>query len=279
MLITTRLDLTAEQAEPSRPADPPEKYVPDVVYSATRSLMRVSTSEEVIGILTELVRRLGGDIVPASAEDPDALRIDISMGQGDPVYPVAASGSASHWLIRTYLPNVIEDAQTAYDLTRRAEQLAKDAGIDSASALPNHRTLSRVVTRLQAGDAIVAVDLDWARGMREGESSEDQEMLRAFAHDVRQATRANEFCGRSSGGEFMVLLNNPGDHGAEKLLERLRDRWSKRPWKIGITFSGGIAAVDERGWRPAIQAADRALRRSQKKGDSWESALADDYEP
>lgn len=276
MLITSRSDSPAA-GRPAPSTNPPEKYVPDLVYSATRSLMRIAGSDEAISLLSGLVRKLGGNIVPASADDPHALPIDISLGHGEAVYPVAEPGSAAHWLISTYLPNVVKDAQAAFAMALRAEVLAKDAGIDPVSGLPSHRTLSRLVTRLQTGDAIVAVDLDWIHVLGTDGVQSDQEILRAFARDLRHATRATEFCGRSSGGEFIALLNNPGPDGAFKLLERLQARWEKRPSTIPHTFSAGIATVDDQGWRPAIQAADRALRRSQETGDHWESALPDDY--
>lgn len=278
MLVKTRSETATDTRTPAPPADPPEKYVPDIVYSATRSLFRVSGSDEVISLLSKLVRRLGGNIVPAAADDPNALPIDISLGHGDPFYPAAEPGSAAHWLLSTYLPNVVKDAQAAFELAFRAEVLAKDAGIDAASGLPNHGTLSRLLTRLQAGDAIVAVDLDWGHAPGSDTVQSDREILRAFARDLRNATRATEFCGRASGGEFVALLNSPGPDGAAKLLERLQARWERRPPAIPHTFSGGIATLDERGWRPAIQAADRALRRNQETGGCWGSARAEDYD-
>lgn len=279
MLINSRTEtLTDPQRGAAPSTNPPEKYVPDLVYSSTRSLLRVAAADEAIGLLSGLVRKLGGNIVPESANDPDAMSIDISLGHGEPVYPVAKPGSAAHWLISTYVPNVVKDARAAFELALRAEVLAKDAGIDAVSGLPNHRTMSRLVTRLQTGDAIVATDLDWVHVLGNDDVQSDQEILRAFARDLRNATRANEFCGRASGGEFVALLNEPGADGAFKLLERLQARWEKRPSTMPHTFSGGIATVDERGWRPAIQAADRALRRCQETGNHWESAQADDYE-
>lgn len=278
MLITTRSDTPTENRRSSPSANPPEKYVPDLVYSTTRSLLRIVGSDDALSLLSQLVRKLGGNIVPASVNEPDALAIDISLGHGEPIYPVAKPGSAAHWLLSTYLPNVVKDAQAAFELARRAEILAKDAGIDTVSGLPSHRTLSRLVTRLQTGDAIVAVDLDWIHVIGADDVQSDQEILRAFARDLRNATRANEFCGRSSGGEFVALLNDPGSDGAFKLLERLQERWAKRPSTMPHTFSGGVATVDERGWRPAIQAADRVLRRCQETGNCWESAQAEDYQ-
>lgn len=278
MLLNTRSEATPEMKRAVLAANPPDKYVPDSVYSATRAMMRISSSDDAIQILAQLVRKLGAEIARQSDNHEDALPIDISFGQGDPVYPVAKEGSAAHWLVSTYLPNAVKDAQSAFELARRAELLAKDAGIDAVSGLPNHRTLSRLVTRLGPGDAIVAADLDWVHAIGNEDMQADHEILRAFARDLRQATRANEFCGRNSGGEFVALLNDPGPEGASKLLERLATRWEKRPSTMPLTFSGGIAIVDDRGWRPAIQAADRVLRRCQEKGNCWESAGPEDYD-
>lgn len=272
----TRKNTTATQT-PAPKKKLPEKYVPDEVYSSTRALLHVKTSEEAAGIVVQLVRRLGGEVVPASDDDPNALDIDLSLGHGDPVYPSAPEGSAARWLILNYVPRLVEDARVAFDLVQRAERLASDAGVDLVSGLPDHQTLSRLVTRLETGDAVVAVDLDWIRGIGDGQHT-DQDVLRRFARDLRSATRANEFCGRSRGGEFVVLLEKPGTEGAHKLLERLKARWDRRPDSIPHTFSAGIAPVDDRGWRAAIQAADRAMRRSQEAGDSWLTASAGDYD-
>lgn len=258
-------------------ANQTDRYVPDSIYAATRSLMRIASADDAISILSQLVRRLGGDIVRRSDPGEDGIEIDISLGHGEPIYPAAKPGSAAHWLITTYMPNLVKDAHAAFALAHRAELLAKDAGIDPVSGLPNHRTLSRLVTRLGPGDSIVAVDLDWVHAIGNPEMQEDHAVLRAFARELRQATRANEFCGRSSGGEFVALLNDPGPEGSFKLLERLADRWARRPPTMPLTFSGGIALIDDRGWRPAIQAADSALRRCQERGNCWELARPEDY--
>lgn len=277
MLLETRSNPKKSTKTRPQASNPPEKYVPDLVYSATRALMRARNSEEAAGILVGLVRNLGGTAVPSSANDPDAIEIDISLGLGEPVYPSAPAGSAAQWLIATYLPNAVQDAQAAFELIRRAERLASDAGIDPVSGLPDHRTLSRLVTRLEPGDAIVAVDLDWVRGIGANEGQSDQEVLRLFARDLRSATRATEFCGRSKGGEFVVLLAKPGKEGGLRLLERLKGRWTKRASARTLSFSAGIAPVDDRGWRAAFQAADSAMRRAQEAGDRWETARDDDY--
>jgi GGDEF domain-containing protein len=266
------------KAGPTTGAGPQDdKYVPSVVLSAAQALLRVTRTDEAAQVLVKLVRDLGGHAVPESLADEEALTIDISLGEGEPVFPSAPQGSAARWLLNAYMQGATADAQAAIPLVRRAERLAADAGIDEVSALPDHQTMSRLVSRLASGDAIVAVDLDWIRVIGSDQQLSDREIIRAFGKSLRQATRATEYCGRFSGGEFAVLMTNPTDVGGPKMLERLREHWIKAPRPQELTFSAGIAAVDGQGWRPATEAADKARRRAQESGDCWETARPEDY--
>jgi diguanylate cyclase (GGDEF)-like protein len=258
----------------SAPSD--DKYVPAAVHAATQSLLRVATSDQAAQVLVQLVRDLGGHTVPESLADPNALPIDISLGQGESVYPTASKGSATHWLLTTYMEAAVKDALAAIELVSAAERLATDAGIDPKSGLPDHQTMSRLLSRLEAGDAILAIDLDWIRLIGVDNHPGEEELLRLFGKALRLSTRATEYCGRFSGGEFLILLREPGSEGGTRVLERLRDRWDKVPHDE-LTFSAGIAVLNDEGWRPAIEAADRALKRAQESGDRWETATQSDY--
>ena len=253
-----------------------DKYVPAAVYAATQALLRVESTDQAAQVLVQLVRDLGGHAVPDSLSDPDAMPIDISLGEGGLVYPSASEGSTAHWLLTEYIEDAVEDAKSAIELMRAAQRLATDAGIDPISGLPDQKTMSRLLSRLVEGDAIVAMDLDWVRTIGTDQPS-DQEILRSFGRSLRLATRAMEHCGRSTGGEFLALLYAPGEEGCLRLLERFRDRWQKSDYANELTFSAGIACVNDQGWRSTIQAADRALRRGQESSDKWETATPDDY--
>ncbi|MCH8814057.1 MAG: diguanylate cyclase [Chloroflexi bacterium] len=277
-MLTTRKDSPVLEGTPTLGAAPQDdKYVPAAVYSAAQALLRVARTDEAAQVLVRLVRDLGGHAVPESIADQETLPIDISLGEGEPVYPSAPEGSATHWLLTTYIEGAVADAQAAIALVRRAERLAADAGIDETSALPDHQTMSRLVSRLREGDAIVALDLDWIRVVGTDQEFSDRDLLRSLGKTLRQATRATEYCGRFSGGEFVVLMANPTELGGTRMLERLRERWANAAHPQELTFSAGIAVVGEQGWRTAVQAADRALRRAQESGDSWETARPDDY--
>ena len=276
-MLTTRDETTVPDsaaAITSTPRD--DKYVPAAVHAATQALLRVESSDQARQVLVQLVRNLGGHAVPKSLGDVDALPIDISLREGEPVYPTASKGSAAHWLLAEYIEAAVTDARVAIELVRAAERLATDAGIDRISGLPDHQTMSRLLSRLVEGDAIVAMDLDWIQVIGTDQPS-DQEILRSFGRSLRLAARATEHCGRFGGGEFLLLMYEPGEEGCIRLLERLRERWEKSGHSNELSFSAGIANVDEQGWRSAIQAADRALRRAQETGDKWETATPDDY--
>ena len=277
-MLTTRKDAPQQEDRPTFGAVPQDdNYVPSAVYLATQALLRVTRTDEAAQILVQMVRNLGGHAVPESIADEEALPIDISLGEGEPIYPSAPRGSATHWLLTTYVKGAVADAQAAIALVRRADRLAADAGIDETSALPDHKTMSRVVSRLTEGDAIVALDLDWIRVVGSEQQLSDRELLRSFGRSLRLATRATEYCGRFSSGELVVLMTDPSDEGPTRMLERLRERWAKESHPQELTFSAGIAVVGEQGWRPATQAADGALRRAQESGDSWETARPEDY--
>ena len=277
-MLTARKDSPQQEDRSTFGAVPQDdKYVPTAVYSAAQALLRITQTDEAAQVLVRLVRDLGGHAVPESIADEEALLIDISLGEGEPIYPSAPESSAAHWLLSNYIEGAVADAQAAIALARRADRLATDAGIDEMSALPDHQTMSRLVSRLREGDAVVALDLDWIKVVGSEQRYSDRDLLRSFGRSLRLATRATEYCGRFSGGELVVLMTDPSDEGGAKMLERLRDRWTNTAHPEELTFSAGIAVVDDQGWRPATQAADRALRRAQESGDSWETAQPEDY--
>lgn len=277
-MLTTRRQSRATTDGPAPIAAPQDnEYVPAAVHAASRALLRVSAAAAASQVLVKLVRDLGGHAVPESLADEEALPIDISLGESEPVYPSAPEGSAARWLLTTYIAGAVADAQAAIALVRKSGRLATDAGIDETTALPDHQTMSRLVSRLAEGDAILAIDLDWIRIVCSDLPQSDKDLMRSFGRSLRLATRATEHCGRFSGGEFLVLMTAPSDESGPRMLERLRKRWAKAPHPPDLTFSAGIAVVNDQGWRPAIQAADRALRRAQESGDSWETARPEDY--
>jgi diguanylate cyclase (GGDEF)-like protein len=159
------------------------------------------------------------------------------------------------------------------------ERLAHDAGIDPLTGLPDRVAMGRLMSRLQPGDLLVAMDLDAFEEVNavKGRIGADDE-LRSFAQALRQSTRANESCSRMGGDEFLVVLYQSRPQTARSFLDRLNRRWVRAPGRT--SFSAGFALVQTEGWRPALLAAERALQRAKDAGPgAWEPAQAHDYAP
>ena len=88
-------------------------------YQATRSLLALRRPNDAVDILVSLVRELGGDVVPAEGAGPDALPLDLSLGESPPLLPVADPYSVSRLNLERVLPTVVDDARRAAAIARR----------------------------------------------------------------------------------------------------------------------------------------------------------------
>jgi diguanylate cyclase (GGDEF)-like protein len=151
-----------------------------------------------------------------------------------------------------------EEAGRMFQRLRDAEALAHDAETDPLTELANRRTFARALNTLQAGDALVIVDLDHFKQVNDsyGHQSGD-DTLRALAGCLRDTTRQVDCVARYGGEEFAIVLPDAGADGARTMLRRLR-----RSWKSGrpiTTFSAGIAVHDAtRDPRDTLELADAA---------------------
>lgn len=252
------------------------RQVPTPVHEATRRLLIATSTGEVTEIARDLVLALGGGIYSSFSATGEVLPIDISLG-GEGFFAGAAEGTQAREWLSEYLPPFLADARSVIDSQRTAERLARDAGVDSVTGLADRSAVGRLVTRLEPGDLLIAISLNGLDRMSAvTDRPATENLLRAFARALRQATRANESCARIGGDQFLVVLYQADEDCGEIFLTRLRTRWADGP-RIEMAFSAGIASVDEFGWRPAMLAADRALQRSRDRGFESEVARPEDY--
>lgn len=85
----------------------------EAAYRATRALLRIREPAEAVDILVTLVRELGGEVVPADDAAPDALPLDVSLGERAPLLPVAEPYSLARLNVERVLPTVLDDARHA----------------------------------------------------------------------------------------------------------------------------------------------------------------------
>ena len=79
----------------------------EVLMGATRALFWVESATDAKLIAVNLVSALGGSVVPSSRMDGDALPVDLSFGQGEPVVPCAPTNSAARMLLERCMPSFI----------------------------------------------------------------------------------------------------------------------------------------------------------------------------
>ncbi|MGD9703371.1 MAG: GGDEF domain-containing protein [Acidimicrobiia bacterium] len=245
----------------------PRQLVPAALLEATRSLLWIKTEADARRIAEELVRGLGGTLVPADTIDVDALPADVAFGAGEPLLPSAPPGSGARALLERHLTPFLLDARRALLLSGQTERLAEDASTDALTGLPNRRALVRALSRLSGEDTVVLLDLDHFKRVNDelGHSAGDA-VLRAFGAVLRATVRGRDVVGRLGGEEFVVVVASPT--GAEIFLDRLRAEWvANRPELI--TFSAGIThAVGDA--EATLARADEALYQAKGAGrDRW----------
>jgi diguanylate cyclase (GGDEF)-like protein len=241
--------------------------VPGAVFDATRALFRLRSGGDARRVAERLVRELGGQLVPAGTDGPDVIPVDVSFGDGEPLLPAAAPGSAARALLERHLATFLLDARLVLQLSWQNKRLAQSASTDLLTGLPNRRMLDRALGRLSADDTVIMLDLDHFKQVNDtfGHAAGDV-VLRAFGRVLGGTVRAGDTVGRYGGEEFLVIL--PSAEGADAFLGRLREEWlAKRPFPV--TFSAGIAASagdpDE-----TVNLADQALYQAKKAGrDRW----------
>jgi diguanylate cyclase (GGDEF)-like protein len=237
------------------------------VLDATRGLLRVRDPSDARRLAEEVVRALGGELVPADRDDRDVIPADVSFGAGAPALPAAPPGSIARALLERHLPAFLHDARRALELAGRTERLLEDASIDPLTGLPNRRMVGRALGRLTAQDAVILIDLDHFKAVNDdhGHAAGDQ-VLRAFGQTLQATARGRDTVGRLGGEEFVVILAPAA--GAEEFLQRLRATWAaERPRPV--TFSAGVARATGDA-EDTLALADVALYRAKSGGrDRW----------
>ncbi|WP_104106705.1 GGDEF domain-containing protein [Nocardioides sp. 616] len=244
-----------------------------LLLEATRRLLWAADVEAVLATGRDLVRSLGGSLLPAGATPGEAIPVDLALGTGPPVLPTAAPGSAARETLERQLPLFVRDAHRALELLDRSRRFADEATRDPLTGLWNRRMVTRLLPRIHEG-SVVVVDLDHFKRVNDswGHDAGDR-VLQDFAHALSVTARTADYVARTGGEEFLVVLRGPEP---DPFLERLRQTWQATR-RDPVTFSAGTAAVHARA-EDAVIAADRALYRAKRAGrDRWCSAELADY--
>jgi diguanylate cyclase (GGDEF)-like protein len=250
-----------------------------VTLAATRALLRAATRAETARVLRAAINDLGGTLVPARLAGDDAIQVDVSLGEGEPQLVVADALSLSALRLAHQLPLLVQDAFLVANRCDYAERQARRVSVDALTGVGSRAEIGLRLGLTEPGDIVCLFDLDGLKQLNDtrGHTAGDQ-ALRAFGALLLASVRAQDFCGRFGGDEFMVVIDAAPVESVTRRLVALVARWANQNG-LGTTVSAGLAVVDERGAPTAYGAADRALYRAKRQGRSrLEVAGSADYE-
>ena len=253
-------------------------------FAATRALLSATTPQEVADITATLINDLGGGVVPARLADGASIAIDVSFGLSEPLLPRADPVSLAAMRLTTVLAGFLEDARLVMCRLQADVQRDDEATRDVLTGLLTRRAWMRRLSAAGAGDAVCLIDLDHFKSVNDTHGHDvGDTTLRAVGALLHRSFREDDLCGRYGGDELVCLTHGLPAAGLVERCARTAEQWKQlRPAVAGaVTLSIGVAAVDDRGGRAALQRADRAMYRAKAGGRDRVvlAALDDDDRP
>lgn len=240
-------------------------------YRATREILRAPDPLAAQRALIALCRELGAEVVPAADGNRDALPIDVSLGETDPLVPVAIDEGIRERVAHYVVP-AVADARLVVERAWSSDRMVEQSTRDPLTGLWNRRSLDLSLDRARPGDALAIVDLDHFKQVNDrlGHAEGDR-LLQAFAAHLQDSVRDRDVVGRLGGEEFVILMPSTDLDEARVALERIRAAWPQAA-PIPVTFSAGLVNVDHvsedvrTAGRTALRRADEALYRAKDDG-------------
>ena len=186
--------------------------------------------------------------------DPAAIRMEAEVPGGKWIYAVRsnqADDGFMHWAIRVFGWLFASLAGfCVFTVLRQRNELARHAGVDGLTELPNRRLFDdrleqsiRRQARAGCGQiAVLFIDLDHFKPINDlyGHKLGDR-VLRIVARRIRDEVRMADTVARWGGDEFVVVVEDADEALVAQLIERLRQQIAV-PFSIkGVTLSVGAA--------------------------------------
>lgn len=172
-------------------------------------------------------------------------------------------------------------AISATNVLEQNETFSEKMSKDGLTGLFNHSSFQDRLKELfehyktnKETFSIALLDLDFFKMINDkyGHLKGD-EVLRVFANEILNMTRKTDLAARYGGEEFIIIFPKIDKEIAYKIVERLREDFSKIKFKteneeFTVTFSCGIAQMSDKYDTPQslIKAADIALYKSKHSG-------------
>src|SRR4051794_36405981 len=264
-LLRATVRAALDGAEVIEAADAPEALVACSQHAPRVALVAVALCGTEGGALVETIKR-----------DPDLFRtaVVVMAGEADDAAALQALGHGADDVLREPLAtaDVIARVRAAERVAALRDQLLeRERGLeelaysDELTQLYNRRFLARQLTasihsatRHGRTLSVVLVDIDRFKAVNDEHGHEKGDIVLArVASRLAHVLRAEDYAARWGGEEFLILLPDVDEAGAEATAERLRAGVAARPVAgLRVTVSAGCAT-----WR-AGESADDVLRRA-----------------
>jgi two-component system cell cycle response regulator len=236
----------------------------------------------------EVLRRLREDVETAAIpvvvvlgsapSEQDMLRI-LESGAVDQV-----AKPHNGILLCAKIRAVCERSRAQRELKNKLRFALENAAHDPLTGLFNRRYFERRLREESAHAkrhkrpfSIVMLDLDHFKLVNDTYGHEDGDrVLRHLAEVTLASLREDDIACRYGGEEFVILLRATNGMAARVVANRLRGSLANKPIPLGdkneprhVTFSGGVAAADERNafrTEDIVARADAALYRAKRGG-------------
>lgn len=251
-------------SDPMQVMDPLDDFEPDVILMDL--YMPGCTGPELAAVLRQQERWVGTPIVFLSTEEGLEQQIAAINAGGD------------EFLTKPIAPTHLAAALAAR--ARRGRLLGSLISYDGLTGLLNHGNLKirleselSLAVRERWSVAYAMIDLDRFKTINDehGHATGDR-LLRNLAMLLKQRLRRSDVVGRYGGDEFAVILPHTDGATACRVLEEIRDSFSRLPHSAGnreltTTLSCGVAVFPAYATAEALaEAADAALYEAKRKG-------------
>lgn len=197
------------------------------VTEAQRALLRLRHRADARAALVTFVERLGATVAPAHPPTDSALPVDLSVGEGRPVVPVAPPGTPVRSQLERTLPELVQQAQHAATRWDELDSSRREGDRDHVTGAPTRRELLAVVERAVPGEdrllGLVVGGEGWAiepfgRMRIDG-------LVRALADIVRSLLDPTDHWGRLGGYGVAVLALRSDEERTRSFLDEVGRRW------------------------------------------------------
>lgn len=225
----------------------------EAVADAQRALLGMRRRADARDALVAYVERLGASVAPAHPPTDATLPVDLSVGEGLPVVPVAPPGTPLRSRLERTLPELVHQAHAA---AARCDELATarlDGDRDPVTGAPTRGRLLAALEHAVPGEdrllGMVVGGEGWAiepfgRMRTDG-------LVRALADVVRSLRAPTDHWGRLGGYGVAVLALRSDEGRTGSFLAEVQRRWLEergldvhlRTADVAIT-SPSVASLD-----------------------------------